>query len=206
MTKFYHRSKQSLFWGVLIVLGLWLGGFLLFIVDTLVYTPPIPTAEGIVVLTGGARRIDTAIKLLQSHHGKYLLISGVQKTTTLKDLEHILSYKIPASDQERITLGYSATSTMGNAIETAAWAHHYKINSLIIVTSSYHIRRALLEMQDLLYDVQLFPYVARSDNQDFFSHLHSFRLLFLEYNKLLAAYTGLIHTTKSKENLLQNTL
>lgn len=205
MEKLRSKPKWLILWGILGSILLWGGGFVLFIIDTITYYPPAPTAQGIVVLTGGAKRIETAIKLLQSNHGKYLLISGVQSTTTLQDLERILPFTLSQSDRNRITIGHSATSTMGNAVETAAWAHYHNLNSLIIVTSSYHIRRALVEMQTLLDNVTLYPYVARNDKKETLSHLHSIRLLFLEYNKFLAAYTGLIHTTRPKEDLLKNT-
>ncbi|CAI3924690.1 DUF218 family (ElyC) (PDB:3CA8) (PUBMED:24391520) [Commensalibacter communis] len=204
MNKLRLQSKWSIIWVILGIFLLWGMGFVVFVIDTLTYNPAIPNAQGIVVLTGGAKRIETAIKLLQSNHGKYLLISGVEPTTHLVDLERILPFALTQQDRNRITLGHNATSTMGNAVETAAWAHYYHLDSLIIVTSSYHIRRALVEMQTLLDNVKLYPYVARNDKKETLSHLHSIRLLFLEYNKFLAAYTGLIHTTRPKEDLLQN--
>ncbi|OUI78290.1 hypothetical protein HK18_09635 [Commensalibacter intestini] len=201
------RSKSKwilLLWGMLTIFLAWGGGFVLFVIDTLTYYPPTPTAQGIVVLTGGAKRIDTAIQLLQSNHGKYLLISGVQPTTTLQDIERVSSIKLTQSNRNHITLGHNATSTMGNAVETAAWVHYHHLDSLIVVTSSYHIRRAIVEIQSLLDNVDIYPYVSRSDKQETLSHLHSIRLLFLEYNKFIAAYTGLIHTTRPKEDLLKN--
>src|SRR3981081_2472108 len=39
-------------------------------------------ADGIVVLTGGASRISDAIELLAAGHGKRLLISGANRSTT----------------------------------------------------------------------------------------------------------------------------
>lgn len=205
MIKLRSKPKWIVLWSILGVIIIWGGGFALFVIDTLTYYPPMPTAQGIVVLTGGAKRIDTAIQLLQSNHGKYLLISGVQSTTTLQDIEKTLSSTLTSKNRDHITIGHNATSTMGNAIETAAWVHYHQLDSLIIVTSSYHIRRALVEMQTLLDNVTLYPYVARNDKKETLSHLHSIRLLFLEYNKFLAAYTGLMHTTRPKEDLLKNT-
>lgn len=205
MGKLSSKPKWIILWGILGILFIWGIGFVFFVIDTLTYYPPIPTAQGIVVLTGGSKRIDTAVKLLQSHHGKYLLISGVESTTTLRDLEKILPLNLTEQDRDRITIGHNATSTMGNAVETAAWAHYHHLDSLIIVTSSYHIRRALVEMQTLLDNVTLYPYVARNDKKETLSHLHSLKLLFLEYNKFLAAYTGLMHTTRPNEDLLKNT-
>lgn len=204
MDKPSSKSKWIFLWGILSVFLMWGGGFVLFVIDTLTYYPPTPTAQGIVVLTGGAKRIDTAIHLLQANHAKYLLISGVQPTTTLQDIERVLPVTLTQSNRDHITLGHNATSTMGNAVETAAWVHYHHLDSLIVVTSSYHIRRAIVEIQSLLDNVDIYPYVSRSDRQETLSHLHSIRLLFLEYNKFLAAYTGLIHTTRPKEDLLKN--
>lgn len=201
MKKF--RLNKPILWSIFILLLLWLLGFVTFVIDTMVPFPLPPQAEGIVVLTGGAGRLDTAANLLEANYGKYLLISGVGKETTLKDLEVNLSHKIDPRYNDYITLGHNATSTMGNAIETSAWVHYYKLQTLIIVTSSYHIRRAILELQPMLQDTQLYPYVVKPTDPKNLLQLASMRLLFIEYNKFLMAYLGLIHTIHPKEDLLK---
>lgn len=181
---------------------LWLSGFIIFIFDSLTFSSKPPLTDGIVVLTGGAGRIDSAIKMFERDCSHYLLISGVGSNTTLEDLEKKLANFPSPSCLDHITLGHNATSTMGNAIETAAWVHNYHLQSLTVITSNYHIRRGILELQNLLYTIPLYPYAIKAITWDNLFKLSSGRLLFIEYNKLLMAYTGLIHTTHPKQDLL----
>ena len=46
-----------------------------------------------------------------------------------------------------VDLDYSAINTEGNAIETKRWAHRRGIRSLIVVTSNYHMPRAMAELR-----------------------------------------------------------
>ena len=49
-------------------------------------------------------------------------------------------------------------NTLGNAIETKRWAEGRGFRSLIVVTSNYHMPRALAEIAHQLPDVALVPY------------------------------------------------
>lgn len=197
------KNLPSLFPKIILSLTLlWLGGFVLFIIDVLTAFPPPPLTDGIVVLTGGAKRIDEAIRLFKRDCSQYLLISGVGSRTTLRDLQKERADFPSPSCQNHISLGHNATSTMGNAIEAAAWVHTYHLESLTIITSNYHIRRGILEFQNLLSDTQLYPYAIPSITIHNLFKLSSGRLLFIEYNKLLMAYSGLIHTTRPKQDLI----
>lgn len=119
------------------------------------YDPP-PRADGIVVLTGGADRIQTALHLLEENHATRLLVSGAGAGVDLADLAH-LSGLHAAPLAGRVTLGHAATSTRGNALETAAWVSRYDIHSLIVVTAFYHMPRALTELRRALTGVALYP-------------------------------------------------
>src|SRR4051812_9479799 len=46
-------------------------------------------ADGIVALTGGASRVADAIELLANGHGKRLLISGLNRTTTVGEISRL---------------------------------------------------------------------------------------------------------------------
>jgi uncharacterized SAM-binding protein YcdF (DUF218 family) len=119
------------------------------------YEPP-PSADGIVVLTGGADRIQTALHLLQENRARLLLVSGAGAGVDFADLAH-LSGLHAAPLAGRVTLGHAATSTRGNALETAAWVARYNIQSLIVVTAFYHMPRALTELRRVLTGVALYP-------------------------------------------------
>jgi uncharacterized SAM-binding protein YcdF (DUF218 family) len=68
---------------------------------------------------------------------------------------------------------------MTNARETAAWIAAQKIRSIRLVTSDWHMRRAVLELRRTVPgDVVIIP--------DAVPTRPSLKMLFLEYHKLLA--------------------
>ena len=56
---------------------------------------PQRTADGIAVLTGGVSRIDEAMKLLAAGNAKRVLITGVNRTTTVEELKELASRRRP---------------------------------------------------------------------------------------------------------------
>jgi uncharacterized SAM-binding protein YcdF (DUF218 family) len=169
----------------------WLAGFLWFV--HAVESPANTTAraDGIVVLTGGADRIATGLRLLMEGRGRALLISGVGKGAELASLARAVGVD-PGPLSSRITLGREATSTIGNADETASWVAREKLHSLLVVTASYHMMRAMTELQRSLPGVQLIPApvlppALRSGGGSF----ATVRLLAHEYTKWLASELGL---------------
>ena len=146
-------------------------------------------ADGIVVLTGAATRIPDAIELLAADRGKRLLISGVHQTTNSKEIARVtpLYSKYFACC---IDLDHSALNTFGNAIETKRWAHKYNFKSLIVVTSNWHMPRAMVELSHQLPDVTLIPYPVISEhmkNESWWANGDTVRVLMSEYLKYLFA-------------------
>ena len=172
--------------------GLWAAGFAWFVLGAAQLAPvggEAERADGIVVLTGGADRIVTGLRLLQRGHARVMLISGVGHGAALGELLHGTGID-PAPLASRITLGRDATSTAGNADETAAWVEAQDLHSLLVVTASYHMQRALTELQRSLPGVRLLPVPVLPPalrRGGTLLHLATLRLLAGEYTKFLAA-------------------
>lgn len=165
-------------------------GFVLFAVAaTREASSPAEHADAIVVLTGGEQRLAEGARLLSKGYGRRLLISGVNERTSRHDL-HRLSGLGEAEFNCCVDLGYVAKDTIGNASETRAWAMKQGFDSLIVVTSSYHMPRSLAELSIEMPDVRLIPHAVtpRSLRQTaWWLHFTTTRVLVSEYIKFLPA-------------------
>jgi uncharacterized SAM-binding protein YcdF (DUF218 family) len=145
-------------------------------------------ADGIVALTGGASRIADAIELLASGRGKRLLISGANRATNSNEISR-LNPEFERWVRCCVDIDRSV-NTLGNAIETRRWAESRGFRSLIVVTSSYHMPRALAEIAHQLPDVALVPFpvvTVRQRAEPWWSGGARVRLMFSEYVKYIFA-------------------
>jgi len=150
---------------------------------------PTVRADGIVVLTGGSSRVADAIDLLANGYGRRLLISGVNATNGSADISRTLPDSSPLLTC-CIDLDRSAVNTRSNASETRRWARDRGLRSLIIVTSNYHMPRALVELSHAMPDVTLVAYPVIGDkwrDEPWWASGAAARLLWSEYMKYLAA-------------------
>ncbi len=139
--------------------------------------------EAIVVLTGGNGRVNTGMNLLSDGVAERLFISGVHDGTSKEDI-----LKSWEDRNERtpccFDLGYHATDTMGNAVEVKEWIIKNNIKNVLLVTSSYHMTRAQLELSKVLPDIEITPYpVLTSDFEAWKGRF--WKLSFSEYNKTI---------------------
>lgn len=147
-----------------------------------------PVADGIVVLTGGAGRVERALHLLAEGRGRQLLVSGTGRAE-FADLASRAGVETRLAD--RVTLGRGARSTRGNAHETAQWVRARGIGSLVVVTSGYHMARAMIELHRTLpADVTVYPSPLVPSAVDGADRV-PLRLLLVEYAKWLGAAVGL---------------
>ena len=117
-------------------------------------TKPYRTADGIVVLTGGSSRVSDAMELLADGYGKRLLISGVHPTNAASDI----SRSLPDNQSLLrccVDLDRSAVNTRSNAAEARRWVRERGFKSLIVVTSNYHMPRAIVELSHAMPDIIL---------------------------------------------------
>jgi uncharacterized SAM-binding protein YcdF (DUF218 family) len=172
-------------WCTLVLVFGWAAGLAWFIRVADRTEPAPPRADGIVALTGGAERVETALRLLAAGRAAWLLVSGIGPGPDLAALARRSGVDAAALTPQ-VELGRQATSTRGNAIETAAWVRSKGIHSLIVVTAWYHMPRALTELARAVPGVVLYPAPVEPEG----SHvpdLATARLLAEEYTKYLAA-------------------
>jgi uncharacterized SAM-binding protein YcdF (DUF218 family) len=188
------RARPRRFRVGLAILGLAVvaavGGFVAFLSqlrDT--EAAPDQKADGIVVLTGGASRVSDAMELLAAGYGKRLLISGVHPSSAASDISRTLpegqTYFNCCVDLDR-----SAVNTRSNAAETRRWAYERGFKSLIVVTSNYHMPRAIVELSHAMPDIELIPYAVVGDKwreDPWYEGGPTLRLVLSEYVKYVAA-------------------
>ena len=153
-------------------------------------TTLIVQAEGVVALTGGSDRVLDAAGLLARGQARRLLITGVNQSTHGADIARFL----PVSRDLFaccVDLGYRAQDTQGNAMETRDWMRARGLTGpLIVVTSNYHMPRALTELSAALPGVALYPYPVVSEHVsvgDWRNDWRVAKLIGREYLKYLRA-------------------
>ena len=189
-------------WRLLVVLlavagGVAAGSFLHFTHVVRTSAPPAlaQAAPGAVVLTGGTGRVNAGIMLLAKGEAKRLLISGVNPRTTEAAIRRTVT---GVADADRLAelftccvqLGREAADTLGNAREARDWATARGLTRLVIVTSDYHMPRAMMELRRALPEAALTPWpvatpLIRADG--WYADPAAWRRLFGEWARLVSA-------------------
>ena len=175
----------------LLVIAFWVVGLLAFASRVEQSTPPPepPPADGVVALTGASTaRLTAAVHLLEIGKAERALISGVNVKASRADIRGVTKATRRYYDC-CVDLGFAATDTVGNARETAAWAARHNYRSLIVVTSDFHIPRAMLELHAAMPGIRLTPYPVKSEDIDarhWWRNGEGARRVVTEYCKYLA--------------------
>lgn len=165
---------------------IWALGWMWFATTVALSAPDKETAnsDAIIVLTGGNGRITAGLDLLKQKKADKLFISGVNEEVTPADI---------LSDDGNlccIFLGYKAQDTVGNAKEVKEWVEENDIKRFHLVTSSYHMPRAQIELSQALPDTDMLPYpVLTQDFEPWKGRFYS--LTFSEYNKTIISWLRL---------------
>jgi uncharacterized SAM-binding protein YcdF (DUF218 family) len=197
------RSLAFLFSAAVVLAGT---GFVLFAAQVKTGTasgePAI--ADGIVVLTGGKARVETAIGLLQHGKARRLLISGVHPDTSSASIRRAVKGDAQMFDC-CVDIDKAALDTIGNAEQAAGWARRNGFDSIIVVTSDYHMPRSMLELRRKLPGTTILPYSVPSIPMSM-TDTATLRLLLPEYAKYVAAQLGLGVREHNDGNALAATL
>lgn len=138
-----------------VLAALWALGYALFTGSVLLLKPAraAEKADAIVVLTGGATRVETGLQLFSEGRAGQLFISGVHPGVSHNNITDL--WRGVALPDCCITLDHRATTTLQNAAQTAEWAQAKDIRSLVLVTANYHMNRAVLEFTHVLPGVKI---------------------------------------------------
>jgi len=150
----------------------------------------IKAADAIVVLTGGSGRVAKGFELLEQQKGKKLFISGVHQGIEVRELLKL--WRDSPKDLECcISLGYQSESTIENASETLTWLGQETFKSIILVTSNYHMKRALLTFNQATFKhIKISPYPVKPEKfniEKWWQTSEHRNLIIREYNKYVIA-------------------
>ena len=152
--------------------------------------------SNIVILTGGSNRIKDGLKIINDFDKPKklnfkILISGTGKGFSKASLKRMLTSNFYLKLLECCIEHESISkNTFSNAAETYKWAKKNNINKFILITSNYHMQRALLEFKNKMPNLTIFTYPITPKRHDINNWLNSsetFSLIFIEYTKLLIA-------------------
>jgi uncharacterized SAM-binding protein YcdF (DUF218 family) len=172
------------FYLIAILSATWCIGFVIFLytVSSLPKQNELSEADVIIVLTGDEGRIQAATELFDKGYSRKMLVTGCGKgvsKTALKSLTNSKEYPQRAND---ITLGYIATNTVSNALEANIFMTLHNFNSMILVTSDYHMPRSYYLMKNKMPALTIIPYSVPSNKV---LSLDYITLSVLEYSKYL---------------------
>jgi uncharacterized SAM-binding protein YcdF (DUF218 family) len=132
--------------------------------------------DAIVVLTGGAGRLDRGLDLLARHRAQRLFVSGTDRTVRKKELAVRTGRPLALFDC-CVDLGKESVDTRSNATETSKWLEAHQYRSARLITTDWHMPRAHSDLNRALQgrDILVVPDAIRSHP--------GFMTLFTEYNK-----------------------
>ena len=175
-----------------VIVLLWALGLFLFadrVVESTPAAEPDQPADAVVVLTGASdARLREGMRLLELRKGARMLISGVNPEVKRGELLKLTEGSKRLYDC-CVDLGFQAENTVGNAREIADWARAHDFYNLIVVTSDYHMPRALLEIKADLPEAKLVAYPVATPDLDargWWKSPKGTKIILIEYDKYLA--------------------
>ena len=150
----------------------------------------------IVILTGGTNRIKDGLKIIEdfkkSKKTNYkILVSGTGMGFTKSSLKKKLGPNFnPKLIQCCVDLDSVSKNTFTNASETFKWTRKNDIKEFILITSNYHMPRAILEFKNIMPKLKIYTYaiIPKKHNiENWLNSYETFNLIFTEYCKYIFA-------------------
>jgi uncharacterized SAM-binding protein YcdF (DUF218 family) len=166
-----------------LILLIWICGYGVFLlhIRTLKPQQPRQKTDVIIVLTGGSSRIDVGLDIYTNDLAPRLFISGVHNSVKKSEIKAMWHGENPLP-KCCIILGHDATTTIGNALEVNKWIKDNNIQSIRLVTSNYHMPRALMEFSNVDAPTSV-KIIAHPVNEK--ETMKHYILAFKEYNKVI---------------------
>lgn len=145
------------------------------------------------VYTGDNGRIDFTFHESNKYPSSKILISGVYAKNSLSTLLKTQDSKISTEDyinkeSHRIELDYLARNTIENVLSTIRYLEKTKTNqSVLIVSSDYHILRIRLIVESLKRENSSFEFYYHGIKSDY-TKVRNIKLLFKEVYKLAKTF------------------
>jgi len=117
---------------------------------------PLEPSDAIIVISGGEteQRVAEGVKLYQDSWAPLIIMSGAARD---EGIANAIAMKQIAVEQgvasNHILVEEKAINTFDNAIKTKEIIKQHKFNKIILVTSPYHQRRAILVFKKVLSDL-----------------------------------------------------
>ena len=153
-------------------------------------------SPNIVILTGGANRIKDGLKIIEDFKNSKkinykILVSGTGIGFTKSSLKKKLGPNFNSQlIQCCIDLDSVSKNTFTNASETFKWTNKNDIKEFILITSNYHMPRAILEFKNVMPNLKIYTYAItpkKHDIENWLSSYQTFSLVFTEYCKYIVA-------------------
>ena len=153
-------------------------------------------SPNIVILTGGANRIKDGLKIIEDFKNSKIinykiLVSGTGIGFTKSSLKKKLGENFNSQlIQCCIDLDGVSKNTLTNASETFKWPSKNDIKEFILITSNYHMPRAILEFKNVMPNLKIYTYAItpkKHDIENWLSSYQTFSLVFTEYCKFVIA-------------------
>ncbi len=164
MAKKKTSSVRMLIKAPFYLIAAWLLGFGYFTLTLPEAVPEgaTPKSDGIIVLTGGAGRLEAGLALLEAKVADRMLISGVNPVVEPRELSALTGTE-EALFTCCVDLDRAAPNTAGNATESNLWAEAHGYSTLVLVTADYHMPRSLILFRRAMPQATIFAHPVKGE-------------------------------------------